>query len=299
MTTDDIKKNIKIREFLHERGIYPIRENDCYGMYYSPLRTDNKPSFKVDYNRNLWFDFGTGEGGSIIDLVAKLEKCSIHKVIQHLENNAFSFHRNSLEAIESKIEGKSIIQMNEVKELTNPILLDYLKKRSIDIGITKLYCKEIHYSVHGKPYFAIGFPNDSGGWVIRSPTFKGCTSMDVKTYHTGSNKDACLLFEGFMDFLSYLTLKREQKPNQDAVILNSVINLPKAIKQLSSYSMINAFLDNDESGRRTVLKLQSCCKQVNNLSANYSSCKDLNDYLCERSKSKVSEPKKRKKGIGL
>lgn len=37
----------------------------------APLRQDNTPSFKVDYGVNLWCDFGTGEGGSLIDLVMK------------------------------------------------------------------------------------------------------------------------------------------------------------------------------------------------------------------------------------
>lgn len=42
-------------------------------MYLSLLREERTPSFSVSYDKNLWHDFGTGEGGSIIDLVPRME----------------------------------------------------------------------------------------------------------------------------------------------------------------------------------------------------------------------------------
>ena len=51
-------KNISIRQFLARRGIQPKYERNGYGMYLSPLREERTPSFKVDYVRNLWYDFG-------------------------------------------------------------------------------------------------------------------------------------------------------------------------------------------------------------------------------------------------
>jgi DNA primase len=39
----------------------------------SPFRPNERtPSFKIDPVKNLWFDFGSGEGGTIIDFVQKL-----------------------------------------------------------------------------------------------------------------------------------------------------------------------------------------------------------------------------------
>ncbi len=63
--------NISIKDYLNSLGIQPVTEKGSYGMYRSPLREDNTPSFKVDYNANLWCDYGTGEGGTLIDLVMK------------------------------------------------------------------------------------------------------------------------------------------------------------------------------------------------------------------------------------
>ena len=68
--------NISIKDYLNSLGIQPVTEKGNYGMYRSPLREDNTPSFKVDYNANLWCDYGTGEGGTLIDLVMKQNGCN-------------------------------------------------------------------------------------------------------------------------------------------------------------------------------------------------------------------------------
>ena len=41
--------NISIKDYLNSFGIQPVTEKGSYGMYRSPLREDNTPSFKVDY----------------------------------------------------------------------------------------------------------------------------------------------------------------------------------------------------------------------------------------------------------
>ena len=61
MTAIPHSNRISIRDFLARRGIQPKYERSGYGMYLSPLREERTPSFKVDYVRNLWYDFGLGE----------------------------------------------------------------------------------------------------------------------------------------------------------------------------------------------------------------------------------------------
>ena len=46
-------KRISIREFLINKGIKPHWENSRSGMYFSPLRNEKTPSFKVNYIQNL------------------------------------------------------------------------------------------------------------------------------------------------------------------------------------------------------------------------------------------------------
>ena len=283
MTLEEIKQ-INIREYLQKLGINPIRSSDRYGMYYSPFREDKDASMKVDYNQNLWIDYGTGEGGSIIDLIIRINNVSLNEAITSLNQhdkttiqqaNSFSFHRNN---ISNKQE--PVIAIRKIQALSNPALLEFLKERKIPIDIAMLHCEEVYYSVNDKPYFAVGFKNDTGGYALRNKYFKGCTSNDITFIKR--NTDSCLLFEGFVDFLSYLTLKKDRVPEYDTVVLNSVNNLSKAKNTLSEYRTITAFLDNDDGGKRAIQGLRSFHKCVQDQSVHYANHKDLNDYLCSR-----------------
>jgi hypothetical protein len=64
MSISELNK-LSIRQYLTEKGIHPAKENGYYGMYHSPFRDDRNVSMKVDYNKNLWIDYGTNEGGTI------------------------------------------------------------------------------------------------------------------------------------------------------------------------------------------------------------------------------------------
>lgn len=79
MKTIQAIKRLPIRTYLAERGLRPTKDNPRYGLYLSPLREERTPSFKVDYVQNLWYDFGLGTGGSIIDLVMRMERAISHK----------------------------------------------------------------------------------------------------------------------------------------------------------------------------------------------------------------------------
>lgn len=275
-------------------------------MYHSPFREDSNASMKVDFNKNLWIDYGTNEGGTLIDLAMRIHHCSAGEAMISLSQyisttaqqaNSFSFHGNNIHKRENSIQ-ESNIQVISVSELGNASLLQFLKKRCIDIEIAKQYCKEVHYSVNNKPYYAIGFQNDANGWALRNEHFKGCIlSMGTTFINTEKPKETCLIFEGFTDFLSYLILKKNRVPEHDTIVLNSVSNLAKAKTTLMKYGTIRAFLDNDEGGKQAVQNLCSFCNDVQDQSAHYANHKDLNDYLCERSLPK--QVVKKKQGGGM
>ncbi len=300
MDSKDINR-FSIREYLAGMNIHPAKDKNSYGMYHSPFREDKDASMKVDYNKNLWIDYGTNEGGTLIDLAMRIKNCTNGEAMQLLEQqllgkSAFSFQGNTKPS-EKKEYSEPAIQITEVIPLSTPALIDYLKERKIDIELAKLYCKEVKYSVNDKSYYAIGFCNDIGGYVLRSKYFKGCTSNAITHLKNGS--DNCLLFEGFMDFLSYLTLKKNRISEHSAIVLNSVSNLSKAQNALSKYGIIFSCLDNDESGKRAVRDLQSFCKDVKDQSVYYAKYKDLNDYLCNRFEQKLAIKKKPNQGMKM
>lgn len=137
----------------------------------------------------------------------------------------------------------------EQKTLLYDVLKDYLAKRGIPADVAARHCRQISYRVHGKPYFAIGFQNVSGGWELRSKLFKGCVPpKDISLVSRQQMPtDACDVFEGFFDFLSAATLGVAN--GNDALVLNSVGNLTKSFPYLDGYAKINCWLDND--GGRT------------------------------------------------
>lgn len=297
MTLEDIKK-ISIREYLGQIGISPVKENVRYGMYHSPFREDRDASMKVDYNQNLWIDYGTGEGGSIIDLVSRIDKCSIGEAAKKLNDKSFSFHWEDTPAVSPKLtNGESAITITHIQPLRHPALLDYLKERSINTDIAKQHCSEVHYSIADKPYFAVGFRNDAGGWELRNRYFKGSTTpKNITTIN--NNSGTVLVFEGFIDFLSYLSLKQNTSPAIDSAILNSLANLPKAIPFLQTHQTIHAFLDNDEAGKRAVQCLSPVCREVIDQSVFYRNHKDLNDYWRDKS-NQQKQPRENKAAVQI
>ena len=58
----------------------------------------------------------------------------------------------------------------------------------------------------GKRYFAVGFPNESGGWVLRSSIFKGNILGGGISIQVLGKPESIKIFEGWFDFLSYLKI---------------------------------------------------------------------------------------------
>ena len=293
--------NISIKDYLDSLGILPVVDKLYYGMYHSPFRQDDTPSLKVDYGVNLWCDFGTGEGGSLIDLVMKQHSCNAYGAISRLEQgyysaNTFSFQGKSISernaAKEEKKQLASPIEIRKIQPLQNPALINYLKSRNIAPEVVSDYVQEMYYCVNGKPLFALAFKNDAGGYELRNPGYKGCTSpKDItRIQFAGKRNNACFVFEGFMDYLSFLTIRHKNSPTypcidwQDYIILNSTANVDKALYPLGEYERIHCLLDNDEAGRKATQAIQKEYDwRVRDASHLYSGHKDLNDYLCQKS----------------
>lgn len=285
MSLENIKR-ISIRAYLGERGIKPQWERGERAMYLSPFRQEGNPSFSVDHDQNVWYDHGIGQGGSIIDLVARMENCTVAEAISRLEQG------KSLSKVDTRQVSTSSgrIEIRSVGSLEHPALVGYLRERNIDLSAARKYCQEVRYSIGGKEYFAIGFKNNAGGWELRNPNFKGSsTPKNITTIRNDSK--TVMVFEGFMDFLSYLSLKQNPSPTIDTTVLNSVTNLTKAVPFLQSHRTIHAFLDNDEAGRKALEKLRASVpsSEVVDQSVFYRNHKDLNDYLRQQSKPKPQQ----------
>ncbi|GHT36658.1 DNA primase [Bacteroidia bacterium] len=269
-------------------------------MYHSPYRKDSTASFKVDYNQNLWHDFGTNEGGSIIDLIMKMENCNFHEAASKLESQLIGKPTSQCNVkpysqpnVATSQQGSPFsFHWDKVIPITHPKLIAWVQQRKIDLDLANRYCHEIHYQNQSGNCFSVGFKNDHDGYELSSPpNFKGCIApKEITTIR--NNRDACLVFEGFWDFLSYLTIQKQERTSHDVAVLNSVVNTEKAMDFLKSHTKIYTYLDNDEGGRKATGLIKSANLTVYNRSSQYAEYKDLNDFLREIPKAKQQVKKK-------
>lgn len=173
MNIEEAKK-IPIADYLHSLGYSPVKQQGANLWYKSPLREEHEASFKVNTEREQWYDFGAGKGGNIIALAQELY-CSDHlpyllnriaEQAQHVRPVSFSFRQQ---------RSAPSFQHLKVRDLTHPALLRYLQGRGIDLTLAKRECRELHFTHDGKPYFAIGFQNVAGGYEVRNSFSKAAS----------------------------------------------------------------------------------------------------------------------------
>ena len=285
-------KRYPIVEYLERKGIKPVRKTPTYAMYRSPLREETHPSFKVDTEKNLWIDYGEGRGGSIIDLCMRMEGCTLSEAIRRLGQNASLDAAYGLSKEKSDIDTSPVTpwqpsgarKLIEVSDTLPSHLEAYLAdKRCIDLNRARPFLKCICYEVRGRRYQAIGFANLSGSYELRDDkTFKGTIApKDITPIFTDRAEPVCI-FEGFMDFLSFLSMKEEI--TNHCLVMNSVSNVARTIRYLNDRHLthIRAFLDNDEAGRRTVQDFIKAGFHVEDMNIHYKDFKDLNEYHVSR-----------------
>ena len=293
MQLHDIKQ-IPIVDYLAQTGYKPKLTKGVNYWYCSPLRSELTPSFKVNVERNQWYDFGTGDHGDIIDLVCALQQCSTAEAMRRLAalkgvRLAPSFSFGGITPLRSQAPSMELISVQAVK---HPKLLLYLTERGLQPSDASPFLSEIYYKVSEKCFFALGFPNDAGGWELRNPYFKGCFAPKAISTIKGTDSHKLQLFEGFMDFLSWRKLHPEVQ--DDSIILNSLNLLPKLIPSLHAYTMIESLLDNDEAGDRVTKQLIDAGLPVKDIRACYAPYKDINEYLIlAQQRKQILTPRKR------
>ena len=279
-------KQIAIIDYLQQQGYAPARVQGIHYWYCSPLRRERTSSFKVNTERNQWYDFGSGEHGDIVDLVCALHRCSISEAIQHLCGTKQVAHQEFSFGGKRKFSERKL-EILSAQPLSNPNLLRYLTTRAIPLTVANAYCSEVLYQNMKRTYYAIGFANDALGWEIRNMYFKGCIAPKaVTTIKRGT--DCLQIFEGFMDFLSWQTLNPSS--TCDAIVLNSLALLPRIKEQMMGYKEVESFLDNDDAGRKSFAVLRQMFPQVVDGAARYREHKDLNEWLVAQSKVKEKQP---------
>lgn len=273
-------RNYDMVDYLASLGLEPVKIKGNDFWYLSPFRGEREPSFKIDRKRNRWYDFGDGKGGNLIDFAIRYNQCTIGELLQSLSGSAaVSFLRpQPLQQTGVPAFREPRITILHAFVLTSAALLRYLKERRISITLADDYCREVRYQIGEKIYYAIGFRNDSGGYELRNPYFKGSSSKDITTIRNGATDIA--VFEGFFDFLSFLTLMRSGDGMPlDYLILNSLSLFEKSRPVMEGYDHIHLYLDNNTAGQNCSLYATSLSPKYIDQSQLYSRYDDVNDWL--------------------
>lgn len=284
MNAKQINQKYQISDFLLLKGFKEkyVKENNFW--YRSMIRVEEStPSFKVDTKLNLWYDHGIGVGGNLIDLACHIFKSDdMRRVIREVLETFSSFQPQNIVINKAK---KESIKLIHIEELTEESLINYLQNRGLNKGICDRYCQQIGYLNADKYYKSIGFKNNSGGYELRGEGFKSCIApKDISLIDNDYNKLS--IFEGFMDFLSYLILPEFEVIDCNCLILNSLSLINQIDEILNRHTRTYLFLDNDTAGQNATNKLKKKFPCMVDMAIFYNNHKDLNDYLTSKNTEK-------------
>jgi len=281
MNAKQINQSYKIVAFLARHGFRPTSVKGNNYWYISMIREpESRASFKVDTRKNLWYDHALGVGGNLIDLACRLfQNSDVKQVMRLITDGLSSFHPQKTE-VWLRQDVSSGLRITSEGIIESDYLLRYLSSRGISVEVARKYCFQVNYENNGREYDAIGCRNRAGGIEIRSASFKSCIApKDVSYIDNSGNK--LLVFEGFMDFLSYWMLPVFQISDANFLILNSTSQLKRAHEFLAAPGSKYLFLDNDKAGFETAAYMKHNYPNVIDMAVMYACCKDVNDFLTQ------------------
>lgn len=283
-------KAIPIVEILAKLEMKPVRETETDAMYFSPWREERTASLHVSKEQNLWYDHGEGLGGDAYQLAVELLK---RRGYNHTHQDVSRWFRNmhldpALPVPRDPVgEKKSKWKLLNVMPLKNLALIRYLNDRGINAELASQYVKEIDVKKKCSltKIFALGFRNEDGGFELRNRQFKSCVAPKTVTFVRADKPkaDSVMLFEGFMDFLTYLTIQKGKLPS-DIIVLNSVACVDHAMRYVRNYGykVLYSWMHNDKAGEAAKQRLNEFIKCEPGLTHKplnwlYKKHKDLNE----------------------
>jgi hypothetical protein len=285
-------REIDLVNYLFTLGfqLQKIRGNDYW--YLSPFRDETEASFKVNRRLNVWYDFGIGKGGDIIDFGVLCHHLTITEFLKKLNQNHLSFHPYHMHGQQSIHAGeKGKIRIVDEREIVSQSLMDYLsEKRKISIDVARIFCREVDFILYDKKHIAIGFKNNHGGYELRNEYFKGSSSPKDITLIENNHSNRCSVFEGFFSFLSFQMFAQKDKKispqlsyeQTNFLVLNPLSFLEKSRKLIEQHEKIHLYLDHEKAARQATQQALKWSIKYVDKSHCYKHSKGLNEYLVKQ-----------------
>ena len=282
-------KEISIHDYLERKGYKVRKVYPSEVAYIAEYRGEKTPSLMVSKDGMLFHDWGMDQGGSIIDLSMLITGSSniaiaLHDIEETMGLNYIAA-RPATSPLTTEREHMSAYEEVEILPLVSRALFDYAASRSIPAQVLSTYCCEVHYRLRGHSLYSIGWANRSGGFELRNalPQGKGAIAPKDITVVGDVPGCTCLVFEGFFDFLSSVTMGW-LADGRTAVVLNSTTLAPKAIPVLQQAGEVHLWLDRDAAGRRATEDIITAIPGAMDCSTRLAPANDVNDYFSFRCK---------------
>jgi len=297
MNTEQAKK-IPLSKIMERLGFIPVKveKNGSDIWYNSPFRNEKESSFHINIIKNIWYDFGLGKGGTVIDFGQEMINGNVSASLQYLEQFS-SIPKTSFKYTQATSNNNinhneaSNFSLVKATEIQSPALKRYLKERCISINTADKFLKEVHFeNTNGKQYYGLGIENKSGGFEVRNKFMKASVGQkNISIIQGEIPQNEISVFEGFFDFLSYVEDKKLSVDGVgDNIILNSLSFHQQAINFIKdgNYERTYTYFDNDVSGEKATDKFFEELLTVTPKNKIYQPHQDYNEYLQEINRSK-------------
>ena len=281
-------KKVSLIGLIKELG-YKLDSNGSYYTMLSPFNSESKGSFVIDKKRTHKFiDYSAQKKGDVLDFVKELFSYNHNEAVDYLLKRT-NIPIPKYEPVKEDVER---IKIESMEDLVDARLIEYLEGRKISINIAQRYLKQALISFpNGKnpdrKYLVCAFKNNSGGYEFRNGFFKiGNSPKDVTNIKGDVQDDHVWVFEGFPDFLSYLTHKELKTPPCNVKILNTISFLGAILPFIQDKNVFYIG-QNDSSGNKAWVKIKESCLNSLDMRHFYREYKDYNDFICGKKKVKT------------
>lgn len=295
VNVDDLRE-IPISDFLARLGHHPVRKSGKELFYHSMLRETKQdtPSLTVWDEGGKWIDRGgpnsTGiQGGSIVQLgLAYWPQLSFVEVLNKIKEtcdmqvSTIPGYKPTRSPAEQEQKGYTFELVRTAPIGRNFVLTKYLEERGV-LDVAHGHLQEIYYrnrldNENKNTFYAIGWKNDQDNWEFTNAKgFKSSIGKKGISVIPG-NPSHAVLFEGYMDYLSWFKVNRPD-PAPTAIVLNSIVQLKNAIERIKGIPTVDVYFDNDDSGRNCTQRLIEAVPHAKDRSGVYRAYKDYNDML--------------------
>lgn len=86
MDITDLVKSVDILDYISQYTDFQERNGEFWGL--SPLKDENTPSFSVNTDSQLFYDFSSGCGGDVLEFIQRYHKCGFKKAVSLLKKFA-------------------------------------------------------------------------------------------------------------------------------------------------------------------------------------------------------------------